>query len=139
MWWQAADRGRAVVPDNEAGTGVLVVEDDDAMRMLFEEALVLEGYRVRTAGDATAGLAVLREWRPDVVVLDVRLPDLDAPAFRAAQRALPGVADVPVLLVSAARAEDLAALAQHLDAGAWLAKPLELAELQGAVARLAGR
>jgi DNA-binding response OmpR family regulator len=139
MNWEAAPWWHAVVPADRPPTGVLVVEDDDEMRMLLEEVLALGGHRVRTAADATAGLAVLRQWLPDAVVLDVRLPDLNAPAFRAAQRTLPGAAGVPVVLLSALHAEELEGLARDLGAAAWLAKPFDLEELLGTVARLTGR
>ncbi len=121
------------------GRGVLVVEDHEATRMLLEEALALKGYRVRTAADAAAGLAILRAWRPDAIVLDVVLPDLDASVFRAAQLDLPGVADVPVLLIGAAQPAELEALARDLGAAAWLPKPFDLDALVAAVARLTGR
>jgi len=136
--WGASASGHAVAPDDRRGAGVLVVEDDDEMRMLLEEALALAGHRVRTAGDATAGLAILREWRPAAIVLDVRLPDLDAPAFRAAQRTLPGVGAVPILLVSALDRDALERAARDVGAAAWLAKPLDLEALLGTVARLTG-
>lgn len=118
---------------------MLVIEDDEPIRLLFAEVLAGEGYRVRTAADGTAGLAVLKEWRPDTIVLDVGLPAADAAAFRAAQRDLPGVADVPVLLVSATRAAELERTAGALGAAAWLAKPFDLDDLLAALARLTGR
>jgi DNA-binding response OmpR family regulator len=137
-------RKDAVVREVPDGPGrargrILVVEDDDATRMVLEEVLGLEGYRVRTAADATAGLAVLRVWQPDAVVLDVLMPDLDAPAFRAAQRTLPDAADVPVLLVSAVPTARLEQLAREIGAADWLEKPFDVAEFLDAVARLTQR
>jgi CheY-like chemotaxis protein len=116
--------------------GVLVVEDDGAIRMLLEEVLAGEGYRVRAAADGAAGLAVLREWRPDAVLLDLVMPGIGAPEFRAAQLGMPRIADVPVLLLSATRAADLQTIAGDLGAAAWLPKPFDVDALLAAVARL---
>lgn len=118
--------------------GVLVVCDHGATRMLLEGVLTPEGYAVRTAPDGAVGLVILREWRPDAIVLDVRMPGMDAPAFRAAQLASAEVADVPVLLISATGA-DPKTVARKLGVAAWLEKPFDLDALLAAVARLTGR
>ena len=117
---------------------VLVVEDDAPTREFLEDALALEGYRVRAAPDGAAGLAVLRAWRPDAIVLDLVMPHVDGRAFRAAQRALPA-ADVPVLLISATWARELERIARDLGAAAWLAKPFGVDDLLAAVGRLTRR
>jgi two-component system OmpR family response regulator len=122
--------------DGPARPRVLVVEDDDAIRGLLEDLLEIEGYDVRAAADGTAGLAILRQWRPDAIVLDVVMPDGGASAFRAGQRGLAEAEDVPVLLVSATRVADLGCIARDLGATDWLAKPFDLDTLASAVARL---
>jgi chemosensory pili system protein ChpA (sensor histidine kinase/response regulator) len=119
--------------------GVLVVCDHGATRMLLEGVLTPGGYAVRTAPDGAVGLVILREWRPDAIVLDVMMPGMDAPAFREGQRGLPGVADVPVLLLSATRADALETIARNLGVAAWLEKPFDLDALLAAVARLTDR
>jgi DNA-binding response OmpR family regulator len=121
------------------GRRVLVVEDDAATRRLLAEVLADAGDRVRAAADGAAGLAVLRRWRPDAIVLDVGMPGVDAAVFRAAQLDLPAAAGVPVLLVSATRAADLAVIARDLGAAAWLPKPFDVDALVATVARLTGR
>jgi CheY-like chemotaxis protein len=117
---------------------VLVVEDDEATRTVLVLALRDEGHAVRQAGDAAAGLAVLRAWRPDAILLDIELPGPDGWAFRRAQRALPAAADVPVVVVSAGHR--VLAPSPELTPAAVLAKPFDLEALLDAVDRLtAGR
>ena len=53
---------------------VLLVEDDDATRELFTFALQNAGWNVRSAGDGLSGLRILDVFKPDVIVLDMRLP-----------------------------------------------------------------
>jgi DNA-binding response OmpR family regulator len=118
---------------------VLVVEDDDAIRGLLEDLLAIEGYQVRAAADGTAGLAILRHWRPDAIVLDVVMPAGGASAFRAGQRGLADAEDVPVLLLSATQVADLGCIARDLGATDWLAKPFDLDALAASVARLVTR
>ena len=118
---------------------ILVVEDDAATRALLVEALSDEGYEVRAAGRGDEGLALLKHWRPSAVVLDVVLPGLDAVEFRALQMDVPTARDVPVLLLSATHAHTLDRIAADVGAAAWLAKPFELDEFLGAVARLVDR
>src|SRR5215218_1881023 len=104
---------------------VLVVDDDRPCRELLCEALEDEGYEVRGATNGRAGLELLHDWRPDLIVLDLLMPDMDGLAFRSEQRGN-GFTDIPVLLVLAAR--DLAAQAEALGLSA-LSKPFQLDEL----------
>jgi DNA-binding response OmpR family regulator len=139
MLWSTVGRETSSVPADRRRRRVLVVEDDELTRMLIEDVLALEGYQVRTAADGAAGLAILREWRPDAIVLDVTMPDVDAPVFRAVQFDSPDLADVPVLLLSARSARDLQIIAQDLGTAAWLTKPFDVDVLKAAVARLVVR
>lgn len=108
-----------------AGSRVLVIEDDEPLRELVAILLADEGYRVRAAPAGREALSSLHEWRPHLIVLDLRMPDMDGWAFRAAQRQT-GFAEVPVLILTAAgnperHAEALAAPV--------LTKPFELDDL----------
>ena len=110
---------------------VLVVDDDRAIRGFVAEVLKDEGYEVKTAGDGSEALAVSREWRPDLIVLDLMMPNMDGWAFRARQRQLDALADVPVVVTSAATT--LRTNRQALEPCVLLAKPFELDDLIGAV------
>jgi DNA-binding response OmpR family regulator len=60
-----------------ARSKILLVEDDDATRVLYAAALSREGFYVRTAADGVAALRTLEAFDPDVVILDLRLPLAD--------------------------------------------------------------
>src|SRR2546428_10668356 len=79
--------------------GVLVVEDDEAMRTFLEESLREEGYVVRTASNTLSAIVTLLADRADVLVIDWKMPDLDGFALLSAvRRCFP---ELPVIFVTA--------------------------------------
>ena len=120
------------MPDD--GRRILVVDDDPSIQGFLAEALTDEGYEVRTAANGREALAILREWRPDLILLDLMMPEMDGWAFRGEQRVMPGVSDVPVIVLSAAR--DLNAKTRDLDPAEVFSKPFDLEALLGTISRL---
>jgi len=106
---------------------ILVVDDDPAVRSALDRALRLEGYTVEAAPDGAGALSALALARPDAMVLDLGLPDLDGLEVCHQLRAAGD--DTPVLMLTARDAVD--DRVQGLDAGAddYLVKPFALAEL----------
>ncbi|MFG1695185.1 response regulator transcription factor [Nonomuraea sp. NPDC049309] len=78
---------------------VLVVDDEPNIRELLLDALEVNGFRVRTAASGTQALRSVGRQRPDLVLLDVMLPDLDG--FAVAQRLRPDGGGPPVLFLTA--------------------------------------
>lgn len=117
-----------------SATRVLVVEDDTILRETLTEVMSDEGHEVRSAADGQAALDVLNEWEPDVILLDLMMPRMDADEFRRRQRADALASGARVLIVSAAR--DVGSAADRLEADDWLVKPFRLVELIRAVERL---
>jgi CheY-like chemotaxis protein len=118
----------------DGGRRVLVVDDDPSIQGFLAEALSDEGYDVRAAANGREALTIVREWRPDLILLDLMMPEMDGWAFRAEQRAMPGVSDVPVIVLSATR--DLATKARDLEPAQVFAKPFDLEALLGTIEQL---
>jgi CheY-like chemotaxis protein len=112
---------------------VLVVDDDRDIRETLEELLRDEGYEVVTARNGAEALAAVRRERPALVVLDLFMPVMDGVEFRRRQLADPEIADVPVIVISAAAA--LAERTAGMGAQAVLEKPIALDELLACVER----
>jgi two-component system, NtrC family, nitrogen regulation response regulator GlnG len=114
---------------------VLVVEDDDAMRVFLEEALREEGYIVTTASNTLSAIVTLLGDQADVLVLDWKMPDLDGFALLSAVRRC--FAEVPVIFVTAFARPDVQTRALEQGAFAFLPKPFRLnvlvAEIQRAL------
>jgi DNA-binding response OmpR family regulator len=112
----------------------LVVDDDDLIRDALEALLFDEGFDVRVAHHGTEALAVLNGWRPDVILLDLMMPDMDGWTFRARQRARQDVADVPVVVLSGAHESRMRA--HELGAAAALSKPFHLDDVVATLRRV---
>ncbi len=115
---------------------VLLVEDDDRVRRALRLALEDEGFAVSEAGDGESGLLRLGEVHPDVVLLDVMLPDTDGVAVC---RAIRRTSEVPVIMVTARTdSQDIVA---GLEAGAddYVTKPLVAKELSARIRALLRR
>jgi signal transduction histidine kinase/CheY-like chemotaxis protein len=124
------------------GLGVLLVEDDEGSSEAVTMLLARAGATVRTAASVRAAMAVLRDWRPAVVVSDIGLPLEDGYALIRNLRALAdsGLDPIPAIAMTAyAHAEERArVLAEGFDAH--LAKPVDGAVLLRTLARyMAGR
>jgi signal transduction histidine kinase len=112
------------------GKQILLVEDDASISEAVHEVLTNEGYVVTTAQNGRQALALLSgDARPDLIVLDLRMPEMDGWEFRAAQKADPRIADIPVLALSA----DGSAKAEAISAHAYLRKPVRTGVLISAV------
>jgi len=108
---------------------VLVVDDDASIRTLLEVSLRTEGLEVDTARDGRDGLEQALVDPPDVVVLDVMMPELDGWGVAEGLAANPRTAGVPVVFLSA-RAQDAdVARGRALGAAAYVTKPFDVFDL----------
>ncbi len=107
---------------------LLYVEDNRINAMLFDEAIKLDGrIELRVAEDGTEAIALVADWRPEVLVLDAHLPDMDGFDLLERLRRSPGLASVPAFMCSAdAMPEDLERARHAGFAGYWV-KPIDIA------------
>jgi two-component system response regulator MprA len=114
----------------EGAARVAVIDDEPAIRLVLESELREAGFDVRAARDAPAGLQLVREWEPDLILLDVMMPKIDGisalPAFRSLTQA-------PIVVLSAKGGTDDKVRGLERGADQYIAKPFEIPEL---IARL---
>ena len=120
------DDADAVEPVVEDQVRVLVVEDEESYRLALESALRLEGYHVEVATDGADGIARFTAHIPDIVLLDLLLPDTYGTDLL---RRMHAIAPVPVLIISAVNAELDVVLGLELGAADYVTKPFRLREL----------
>jgi excisionase family DNA binding protein len=124
--------GRA--PPVAATAHILVVDDDTALRSFIRTSLEGEGHVVREAGSAEEGLAVLEEELPDLILLDVMMPQMDGWDMLRRVQERHGVGSIPVIMYSG----KLDRTAEAADRGpqAFLGKPFDPRQLLDATRQL---
>lgn len=112
---------------------VVVVDDESALSDLLTMALRYEGWDVRSASDGRSAISLVREFRPDVVVLDIMLPDIDG--LQVLKRLRADGKDTPILFLTAKDSLDDRIAGLTAGGDDYVTKPFSLEEL---VARLRG-
>ncbi len=115
---------------------ILVVEDNPTNLELARYLLMATGYEVLTAADGAQGLALARAHRPDLVISDIQMPEMDGYALVGALRADPALRTVPVLALTASTmaGEEPRLLLAGFDA--YMTKPFDPREFATCVADL---
>ena len=113
---------------------ILYVEDDPVARLLVQRVLAAEGYRVIEAEDGLSGLEKARQLRPDLILLDVNIPNMDGYAVSTRLKSLPETRDTPVIALTAnvMEADRSRSLAAGCDG--YFPKPIDLDALPQQVA-----
>jgi DNA-binding response OmpR family regulator len=110
-----------------AGGRVLVVDDEEQVRELLSEFLRGKGYDVALAESGKTALDVAERWNPHVILLDIRLPDLDGIEVCARLRSIEKTRSIPVIVATAF--EDTAVDAFDAGADDFVSKPFQLTEI----------
>lgn len=118
---------------------VLAIDDDPGILKLIEKALSSRGYSVITAHNGTEGMNRLQADRPDIVILDKVMPDIDGFEVARRLRREPGFAHIPIVILTGA--SQLGDKLDAFNAGAddYLTKPFEIDELAARLAALLRR
>jgi excisionase family DNA binding protein len=116
-------------PEARRGPVVLIVDDDDRLREYVRVNLEMEGYTVREAGSAEEGMRVLDDSRPDLILLDVMMPEVDGWEMLQRVHDRHGVGAVPVVMFSGKVDEQAAGEAAERGAQGFIGKPFDPQEL----------
>ena len=120
----------------EHAATVLIAEDDAIIRMDLKEMLEEEHYEVLEAGDGAAAVALARERRPALVILDIKMPVMDG---LTAARAISDERIAPVVILTAYSQRELVEQAATAGAMAYLVKPFQKRDLLPAIEIAQGR
>lgn len=118
-------------------TNILVVDDEEKIRQTLRGVLSDEGYEVSEAGDGRTALEALRAERPDLVILDVWLPEIDGISLLEEVKKI--YADLPVIIICGHANIEAAVRATRLGAADFIEKPFSLDALLASIARALGK
>ena len=118
---------------------ILVIDDDETINELVKINLELSGYKVLSALDGTTGFALAKQEKPDVIVLDVMMPEVDGFTVAKRIRECNDISDTPILMLTAL--SQLNDKVKGFDIGVddYLVKPFEIEELKVRVRALLKR
>ncbi len=114
---------------------ILVVDDDASIRSNLERFLTLEGYRVELAADGKSGLAKVAECRPDLILCDVMMPEMDGFEVCKRLRADPLTAALPFIFLTASVDMDDQRFGLEIGADEYQPKPFNLPVLLALIRR----
>ncbi len=109
---------------------ILIIDDDENIGNMLNEALIKEGYEVLRAYSGTEALMVLEKSRPDLILLDLMLPGLSG------EEVLPKLKGIPVIIVSAKTDIDHKVRLLYEGASDYITKPFVISELMARIAAL---
>lgn len=117
---------------------VLLVDDDEMTRDLITFSLQQKGFNVFAESDGLHAVIRLKEQRPDLVILDVMLPDLSGLELLNIMRIEMSMTDIPVILISRLTYPKVISAAHKLGATEYLIKPFKTEQLLEIIAALPG-
>ncbi len=118
-----------------SGEHILVIDDEPDIRSLIREILSDEGYEVRVAADAAEARSARKESKPDLILLDVWMPDTDGISLLKEWTQQTSLRQCPVVIMSGHGTVDTAVEATRLGAFDYIEKPLSLSKLLHTVER----
>jgi two-component system, OmpR family, KDP operon response regulator KdpE len=119
-----------MTPHDSAPAKILIVDDEPQITRVIRTALSTQGYSLRIAANGVEGLEAAHEWKPDLVITDVAMPEMNGVEFC---RELRAVSAVPIIILSVRSQERMKI--EALDAGAddYVTKPFSIQELEARV------
>ncbi|OGR97252.1 MAG: hypothetical protein A2016_03380 [Elusimicrobia bacterium GWF2_62_30] len=121
------------------GKKVLVVDDDPNVGLLVSAVLKKHNYLVTTLSDGGAVMASLRESKPDIILLDLRMPGVDGYALCKSIREAPDTRDIPIIILSGVSETEAKVDTIELGADDFITKPFDVRELRARVNRILKR
>ncbi len=127
----------AALPVN--GKEILIIDDEESIRILLSRILRAEGYAVRQAANGAEGVKMLREKMPDLLITDLQMPVLDGVGVIKTVRADLKIWNVPIVILTAVNNAASQALAQKIGVDDYLVKPFDEEALLARIAALLRR
>ena len=120
----------------EESKTILIIEDNEAMAKLLSRHLEKEGYQVRWVPNGLGGFNETRKMHPDLIILDLLLPDMDGHKVCHMIKADRGLEKIPIIILTSRDTEEDAELAKKCGANAFVVKTARIPVLLDVISRL---
>ncbi len=114
---------------------VLIIEDNEKNRRIVRDLMQLKGYRTLEAPDGAAGLEMVRQHRPDLILMDIQLPAMDGYTLTRRLKADEATRQIPIVAVTSFAMKGEEGRARAAGCDAYLSKPIDIRELVETVQR----
>jgi len=111
----------------------LIVDDDEKIRKMLQFLLMAKGFQVEVATDGISGLEAFKKKRPDIVLLDLMMPEMDGYEFYKRAKEDSCIKDTPILILTANLSDEVSRELDALGAENRMAKPFKSARLLAAL------
>jgi excisionase family DNA binding protein len=116
---------------------ILIIDDDEGFRVFLKDALdVFSGCSIKETVDGMQGALLAGSWEPDLILLDIRMPNMNGVEFLRMLRENPNTSRIKVIVASAYLSPEVRAEVEEMDADIILEKPVRLAKLVASVQSL---
>lgn len=115
---------------------VLIVDDSRTVRMMVRSALEHAGHKVTEAFDGANAIAVLHDFRPDLIITDVNMPEMDGITLVREVRSRPELPRVPILILTTVTDQAMKERGRQAGATGWMCKPFQPEQLCAVVQKV---
>lgn len=116
---------------NRKGLKILVVDDEQNIREVLQEFFISEGYETLTAGSGSEALLMFRDFAPQIIFLDIRMPDMDG--LQSLRRIHEIDPNVEVVMISGFATIEIARRSLEIGAADYIGKPLDFSHVREVV------
>ena len=103
-------------------TKIAIIEDDAVINQMYRMKLEADGFDVRMASDGERGVALVEDFRPDIILLDIQMPNMSGDQALAEIRKQPWGADIPVLILTNLGEEEAPDILKELNVSSYIVK-----------------
>jgi len=117
---------------------ILIIDDENYINRLVHFNLLEDGYNVITSSSGREGLELIKKRRPDLVILDIAMPEMDGFTVMEKMREDDRLREIPVLVLTAKVMEEVENRARKLGAAGFMTKPFSPSDLSSRVSEIIG-
>jgi len=112
---------------------IVYVEDEKSISFPISQILTMLGYEVRCACNGKQGLETVEDWKPDIILMDLRMPVMDGPTAIRALRSHPDTSDIPIFVLSAYSDAKTRDECKQIGVDRFMSKPVDVDKLDAAI------